>query len=208
MPPRLSAQQRKKEIINAAVELFSKQGFTATTTKQVAEAAGITEALIYRHFTSKEELYQEALQHLINKLKKTTFFKTVFSGKSPKNMLPVAATENIKFMDNNPQFIRMLLFCGLQNHQLATPFFQSVALPFLEMMENFISSGQVLGTVRHDINPRMSAMQLIGSIVFFNITRNIFQIRQFREIEPEEYVNNLTLQFFSGIAKSKEESDA
>ena len=44
-------------IIRAGLPLFARQGFAATTTKQIAAAAGVSEALLYKHFPSKESLY-------------------------------------------------------------------------------------------------------------------------------------------------------
>jgi len=56
---KLSAQQRRDAIVNAALPLFARKGFTSTTTRELAEAAGVSEALIYKHFPSKESLYSE-----------------------------------------------------------------------------------------------------------------------------------------------------
>lgn len=58
-PTRLSAEQRRESIITAALPLFAYHGFNGTTTKQIAEKAGISEALLYRHFPSKEHLFSE-----------------------------------------------------------------------------------------------------------------------------------------------------
>ena len=54
---RLSAEERKQSIIEAAIPLFAKKGFNGTTTRELAEAAGISEALMYKHFPSKKEMY-------------------------------------------------------------------------------------------------------------------------------------------------------
>lgn len=56
---RLSAQQRKAAIVRAALPLFARQGYAETTTKDLARAAGVSEPLLYRHFPSKEALYEE-----------------------------------------------------------------------------------------------------------------------------------------------------
>lgn len=56
---RLSAEQRRASIVEAALPLFATKGFDGTTTKELAEAAEISEALLYRHFPSKEHLYLE-----------------------------------------------------------------------------------------------------------------------------------------------------
>ncbi|MEI9894540.1 MAG: helix-turn-helix domain-containing protein [Chthoniobacter sp.] len=54
---RLSSEERRLAIIRAALKVFSENGFHGTTTKALAQAAGVSEALIFRHFPSKEELY-------------------------------------------------------------------------------------------------------------------------------------------------------
>lgn len=56
---RLAAKDRKTAIVMAALPLFARQGYAETTTKDLARAAGISEALLYRHFPSKEALYEE-----------------------------------------------------------------------------------------------------------------------------------------------------
>jgi TetR/AcrR family transcriptional regulator, transcriptional repressor of aconitase len=57
--PRLSGEQRKRAIVEAALPLFAAKGFEATTTKEVARAAGVSEPLLYKHFPSKEALYNQ-----------------------------------------------------------------------------------------------------------------------------------------------------
>jgi TetR/AcrR family transcriptional regulator, transcriptional repressor of aconitase len=59
---RLDNDERRKAIVAAAVPLFARKGFAGTTTKELAEAAGISEALLFRHFPSKKNLYGEILR--------------------------------------------------------------------------------------------------------------------------------------------------
>ena len=59
---RLDSDERRKAIVAAAVPLFARKGFAGTTTKELAEAAGISEGLLFRHFPSKKQLYGEILQ--------------------------------------------------------------------------------------------------------------------------------------------------
>ena len=55
----MAAEDRKSAIVQAALPLFARKGFGATTTKDLAKAAGVSEPLLYRHFPSKEALYSE-----------------------------------------------------------------------------------------------------------------------------------------------------
>lgn len=56
---KLSSEQRKRAIAQAAFPLFAKLGLNGCTTKAIAKAAGVSEALIYKHYPSKEAIYQE-----------------------------------------------------------------------------------------------------------------------------------------------------
>ena len=54
---KLSSEQRREAIIRAVRKVFADKGFHGTTTRALAEAAGISEALLFKHFPNKEELY-------------------------------------------------------------------------------------------------------------------------------------------------------
>ncbi len=56
---RLSCEERKQAIVKAVLPIFARNGFANTTTRELAKAAGVSEALIYKHFPSKESLYAE-----------------------------------------------------------------------------------------------------------------------------------------------------
>jgi TetR/AcrR family transcriptional regulator, transcriptional repressor of aconitase len=59
---RLEREVRRKAIVDAAMPLFARNGFGGTTTKQIAAAAGVSEALLFKHFPTKSELYQAMLR--------------------------------------------------------------------------------------------------------------------------------------------------
>lgn len=59
---RMDAADRRTAIVEVATPLFARRGFAGTTTKEIAEAAGVSEALLFRHFPTKAALYEEILQ--------------------------------------------------------------------------------------------------------------------------------------------------
>src|SRR6202789_3870800 len=61
MAARMAANDRRNQLIEVAIDLFSRKGFGGTTTKEIATAAGVTEAIIFRHFTTKQDLYKAIL---------------------------------------------------------------------------------------------------------------------------------------------------
>src|SRR5258706_13542083 len=58
---RLPRAQRREQILAAATKAFARNGFAATGLDDIAAEAGITKVLLYRHFDSKTDLYQAAL---------------------------------------------------------------------------------------------------------------------------------------------------
>ncbi len=59
---RMDAAARKRAIVESAMPLFARKGFAGATTKEIAEQAGVSEALVYRHFPTKVALYEEIQQ--------------------------------------------------------------------------------------------------------------------------------------------------
>lgn len=60
--PRLPAQERRKQILDAAVDVFARLGFGTAGTADIARAAGIGEPTIYRYFSNKRDLYVAAVR--------------------------------------------------------------------------------------------------------------------------------------------------
>ena len=58
---RLSSEERREAIVEAVKGVFAEKGFDGTTTRELANAAGVSEALLYKHFPSKESLYAAML---------------------------------------------------------------------------------------------------------------------------------------------------
>lgn len=58
-PVRLTGDMRREQILDAATRCFAQQGYAATTTRSVAAAAGVSEALLFKHFPTKAALYAE-----------------------------------------------------------------------------------------------------------------------------------------------------
>jgi AcrR family transcriptional regulator len=62
LTPRLHAADRQRQLLEVALNIFSRRGFKGATTKEIAAAAGVTEAIIFQHFPSKEALYSAVLE--------------------------------------------------------------------------------------------------------------------------------------------------
>jgi AcrR family transcriptional regulator len=59
--PRMSCDERKEKILAAVRKIFSRKGVEGVTTRELAKEAGVSEALLYKHYPSKEALYRAML---------------------------------------------------------------------------------------------------------------------------------------------------
>src|SRR5215216_1660141 len=60
---RMCADERRLQIVKVAMRLFSERGFRGTTTKEIAAAAGVSEAIIFRHLATKDDLYTAIIDY-------------------------------------------------------------------------------------------------------------------------------------------------
>ena len=63
----MAGGERRLQILRVAMRLFSQHGFRGTTTKEIAAAAGVSEAMVFRHFATKEELINALLDRVLGR---------------------------------------------------------------------------------------------------------------------------------------------
>lgn len=71
-PRRLRRPERREQLLRAAASAFARAGFTATSLDDVADEAGVTRAILYRHFESKADLYRAVLDGARRRLAEAT----------------------------------------------------------------------------------------------------------------------------------------
>ena len=147
-PARHTFQEREALIVEAATFLFSSHGFVGTTTKMIAEAAKVNEALIYRHFPNKEDLYTAIIERKLNDwvLNVIPALEITLSMDLESALLELAQVM-VRENKKDPTCLRMMLFSALENHSLSKMFFQK-RLPLIEFLEKFFKKQLKDGKIR------------------------------------------------------------
>ncbi len=93
---------RKEAISLAALKLFSTEGFASTSTKKIAEYAGVSEALIFRHYGNKKGL----LNSLVHKIEERfiSSISLIVAEKDPKKVIGKTLTEAFESMQKEPEY--------------------------------------------------------------------------------------------------------
>ena len=94
------SEQSRRQVLDAALQLFSHQGYRATTMRDIAEKAGVSTGNVYHHFEEKEQIFRDLLDEFwaINESKRYPFTRALASGHFPDNLeqLGLAARDSVR----------------------------------------------------------------------------------------------------------------
>lgn len=160
---RLSAEERRLNLIEAAIELFSRKGFSGTTTKEVAASAGVTEAIVFRHFATKQDLYTAILEHRIGAENVEAWLaraQEFMDARDDEGLFRFVVTEIIGICRKEPRFERLVLFAALEGHELAV-MHGELAAPIAQRFLEYIVRRQRAGALRKG-DPNAFLMAIAG----------------------------------------------
>jgi len=86
-------KRARNSILNAAIELFAQKGYAGCSIREICQAAGITKPVLYYHFRSKEQLYQELMMDIFNQTKKNLLRLSKFRGSLRDRLILYVANE-------------------------------------------------------------------------------------------------------------------
>ena len=66
--PRLSADARREQILDVAIDVFGRSGYFGASMNDIADAAGVTKPVLYQHFDSKSDLYSALIEEVGNRM--------------------------------------------------------------------------------------------------------------------------------------------
>ena len=172
----MTGSARRVEIIRVAMRLFSQRGFRGTTTKEIAQAASVSEAIIFRHFATKQELYAAIIDHkacaggfgdpreMVADAIKRKDDRAVFEG------LAFAALQH---HEKDTEFNRLLLYAALEGHELAQMFWERTVTQLYQFLGSYISERQRDGAIR-EIDPLVVVRAFVGMIIHHSLNNNLW----------------------------------
>jgi AcrR family transcriptional regulator len=97
----------RDKILSAAMQLFVHQGFGSTNVQNIADTAGISIGLLYRHYKTKDQLFQELVSYAVEGLKRNiAFFE---SNPSPKKLMAQFVDEVYTDLVNGEELANLLI---------------------------------------------------------------------------------------------------
>jgi len=206
----MTGEERRKQILQVAIGLFSKQGFSGATTKRIAEEAGVSEAMVFRHFATKKVLYSAILdfkaceggmdalpwedEYIKGAVKKSDDF-TVFN---------TLAKNALEHQQSDVAFVRLLFHSAFEKHELAEMFFDEFVSQVYEFLCAYIRKRQQEGGMR-DVEPRIIVRAFLGMILHHSLNNILWdKKRKLVNISNEEAAREFTTILLNGIKSEKQ----
>ena len=195
--PRIPAAARKASIIQSAASVFSEKGFNGTKTREIAALAGVSEALIFKHFPSKEDLYTAILAEkspvpgLLEQIRE-------FAEQRKDIEVFQAIAETIVGGAPDQNLMRLILFSALENHELSDMFFHNHIRHFYDVLSAYIEQRIQEGVFR-PVPPLVAARSFMGMLIYHRLLTVLFQAPV--EEDSEEITRTFVEVFLNGLRK-------
>jgi len=202
---RMSKEDRKRQLLRTAIETFGGKGFSGTKTKDIAAAAGVSEAILFRHFPSKEDLY-----HAILDIKETPDqtkarlrdLEKLAGNRDDTALFRYVGRQVLQSFRTDPAFHRLMLFAALEGHLLASLFRQRFGLPTGDFLRKYIALRQGEGVFRK-CDPRVAVTFCLSSIVQYAMSRYLFGGKD-QTVPDEAVLEQLIELVLGGLHKQRE----
>jgi len=175
---RMTASDRRKQILVAAMDLFSEHGFHGSRTRDLARRAGVSEALLFRHFATKEALIRAILEGAADRfLRMESTIKDI----PPRDALISLAEHVLTNLRDNPKVFRVLFFGVMEKPQIAEEFYRTFLSKILALEGKLFKRAIAGSKTRRSLpafhaDPRMVARSFHGSLLFYNLAGAVIRV--------------------------------
>ena len=161
--------ERRRQILETAAELFAHRGFAGTTTREIAAIVGTTETVLFRHFPTKESLYAAILEHRVPVAMVQRWLgelSVIAARKDDEALFTAVVAAILESFRRDRVYHRLLLFASLEGHDLARVAQSKYSGPFLSFLRDYIVKRQAEGAFRR-MRPEWAVHVLISSVAYY-----------------------------------------
>jgi AcrR family transcriptional regulator len=184
-------------LIAAAASLFADKGFNGTTTKEIAKAAGVSEALVFKHFPTKRALYAAILAEKVTVDELLGTVAEAAKKRDDRRVFTLIAGFRIR-PGADSTLLRLLLFSALEGHELSEMFFDKHHRVFYDHLATYIETRIAEGAFR-SVDPLLTARAFIGMVVHHRLLHEIFGVPMHRS--HDETVSTYVDIFLTGLVQ-------
>jgi len=154
----------REKIIRIGAEIIVKEGLRRFTAKNIADRLGITDAAIFKHFRSMDDIILEIINKYVSRCSKSAD-EAVKKGRNAREKLEILLKEHIKVLEETRGAVPILCFelSRSENKQFSS-ILKDFVENYTEKISKIIMDGQEKGCIRKDIDPEETSLFFVGSI--------------------------------------------
>lgn len=198
MVKRMNGQDRREQILQEAMRIFARKGFRGTTTREIAQRLGISEALMFKHFPTKEDLYRAIIKKRTERAEEMLFPKELLQAKNDWLVFSSIATNLMERNAQDPTFMRLLLYSALEGQELSRLFLDTHAHKKIKIISGYIRQRIKEGVFRK-VSPELAAQAFLGMIINFLQSREILGAPNLRRFPLKKIVQTFVEIFLKGL---------
>ncbi len=196
MPRRRSAEERRHQILDAALALFARHGYDGTSTKSIAREAGITEGLIFHYFAGKADLLVEAAKQRGALLVAIRKMLAEADGVSAADLMPRIARGWVELVHEQGDLVVMLVAEAHAHEDVGRAFrelMDGIAAELVPFLDGRVAAGELRSGLATDV---AAGTFLSTLLMFFYTRRHLGQERWAKE--AERFTQELLRLWFEG----------
>jgi AcrR family transcriptional regulator len=146
----MPATDRRHQLLETALEVFSRRGFEGATTKEIAAAAAVTEAVIFRHFPNKHALYAAVLDHHEQCSDFDAWLaeaNACMERRDDEGLFRSIAAAILRAYRSDARGHRLVLFAALEGHEQGLAHHRALSIPIFELLSDYILRRQREGAL-------------------------------------------------------------
>ena len=197
MAKRLKAAERRASILAVAKVLFADRGFHGVSVDEIARRLGVSPAVLYRHFDSKEALYEAALSEIA--CQRESYVEAALGGPGDFGSVLLRMTRvYAASVARDPDYLRMEMHSVLEGAPVAQQFFESRWKSFTDFIE--ISLGELApqGRVAR-VDARVASLMFQGMVREALYAKCVLKSPRHKDISLEDLVEQLIQLFLAAI---------
>ena len=197
MAKRLSAEERRASIITVAKRLFAKNGFHGVSIDEIVKEVGVSPAILYRHFESKDELYEAVLQEF-SATRESYVEAVVADDNGFEQVLRGMTTVFVSSIMNHPDMLKMEMHSQLEGSKASQEFFLNRWKSFTDYIEYNLTELQSQNKIK-PINAPAAALIYQGIIRELLLQKCMQQTDRFQETPTAILVDDVITLFMKII---------
>jgi AcrR family transcriptional regulator len=194
-------ESRRSQILEAAVRLWLRAGFDATSVEAVAREAGLAKGTVYLYFPSKEALLEEAVRRY-SLVPVMGELAGALASRPIEEAIPLLVAELWRRLAANAPLVGLLFQELPRRPDLARAFLEKAVLPTNRLLAAFLERGIAEGRLR-PVDPFVAGRALVGMLMIFLLTQEVFGGRDIAPLADDAITGTAAELFLHGVLRPR-----